>query len=697
MTSPPDEGFVLGPEAVYPVPEGAGVVVADSISGGNLVFADGGGTIRVARIESGPSPSAPGAGFWMEYDGTSRVQLELPDEDDQVEVLYGYGRDLGSIDDELGRVERWTCVPVAESLLVSGERRVRYELVFPFDWTPPRGMANAASNSATGATTRFAMRSVTRSAEAAGRAPTHVGFQAYHLGKLSPTSTQVERHNAAVRQAWSFLQTVIDSLPTRLGAYVATQVASGGAYEPTFYNSEDHKYKGFVYISDLFPIRRPMVFLSSTSTEHTVAHEVGHWVDHILTGDTKYLVLEAQAPSSHIPGTVHADRSSVMEDYAHFCDYFCTGSVQNASPEEPWQFFDVFPTTHGVGPVAQDWPSTEGFATVLLASLIRQSQSLHAFGGGTEDVPVIGASFREVWPLLAGGASSIGALRDSVEAFLDARGKRPQMIPLAERIGWRYHARGTLVGDDGEPIRGARVRSVYFDGTKTWRSPGSTTTDSDGRFALSRIFPGDSRLRVYQGSDSTDVQVSIPWSHPTDVERDLGELTVGAALLAQLHRTLWIDLDFEGDVLYSDGFTRSAVTLTTFTSYDGGESPIWDGGRFELSFTKPIQGGSYSLAASGEVSSSGRELLELTVTEDWREPYSTYYKKFSVNHIPINGDDIQPEDLYFLLDGPEVQSHLSVLRDDSTPTGGNTVTITSIDWQSEETVPAVTVRFRTGR
>ena len=234
----PKNTFALAPAAVYTVPTGGMVRLPDSVSGGTFSFLSGGGTLSVARILSGPKPSQPGKSFWVEYTGSSLARLEFPDTPGEIQMLYGYGIDLGSIDDATGRVERWTCVPVAESLRV----------------TP---------------------------------------------------GTSAQRHAAAVNQAWGFFGAILDSLPSTVSGRVATQVTSGAAYEPTFYNSEDHKYKGFLYLTDLVPITRPMIFLGPSSTDHTVAHEVGHFMNHILCGESRYLVLEAQAPAEHIPGMAH--------------------------------------------------------------------------------------------------------------------------------------------------------------------------------------------------------------------------------------------------------------------------------------------------------------------------------------------------------------------------------------------------------
>lgn len=670
----PAGSFTLGPKTSYIVPPGTDVAVPDTVSGGTFILSAGGGKLDVARILGGPEAPAPGKGFWVDYQGSGRVRLEFPDAADKFEILYAYGVDLGSISDPRGRTTRWTCAPVAESLAVApGGPKIRYELVMPFDWTPAGKRIGAAGSPGA----------------------THVGFQAYHLAQLTPNSTPVQRFEAARRDAWRYLSAVIDSLPPALGSYVATQTAAGGTYEPTFYNSDDHRYKGFLYLTALAPITDPSIYLGPNSTEHSVAHETGHWVNHILAGSNRYVVLEAQAPDEHAPGQLHGLRSVVMEDYAHFCDYFCTGSVVNANPEEPWQFFAAFPGSAGLSPSAVDWPSLEGFGTVLLTSLVRKSGTIRSSTGQSEEIPVIGASFRQVWPLTASGAPNITVLRDSVEAFLGRRGQRASMPALAERLGWRYHAVGRLVDEDGQAIKNARVQAIYDDGVRVWRTPGSTTTGNNGQFSLSRIFPGDGMLRVWQGNDSVDVSIPVGWAGRTDEERNLGDITLGGALLAQLQRTLFVDIDLSAELHYSDGNTRGAVLLTSFTAYNDGTRPAWSGGSFSLSFSKPLAPGSYLVTLDGTFSPNGRELLTLHAVEEWAQPQGTQRTEFHLRNVPVEEGSIWPDEIFFSVEGAATQASVQSVVDTWTAAGQAPVSISSIDWQGGEDPPALTVRFAT--
>jgi len=699
----PKNTFALAPAAVYTIPAGGMVQLPDSVSGGTFSFLSGGGTLSVARILSGPKPSQPGISFWVEYTGSSLARLEFPDTPGEIQMLYGYGIDLGSIDDATGRVERWTCVPVAESLRVApGTSAIRYELILPFDWYPPSLSAVAKGDPFSpeiragswaekfaGLLSGSGLLRTTGAASPGASGPTHTGFKAYHLARIPQNSTSAQRHAAAVRQAWGYFSAILDSLPSTVAGRITTQVASGAAYEPTFYNSEDHKYKGFLYLSDLVPITRPMIFLGPSSTDHTVAHEVGHFMNHILCGESRYLVLEAQAPAEHIPGMAHPGRAMMVEDYAHFSDYFCTGTILNANPEEPWSMFQSFTASTGLSPSAVDWPSIEGFGAVLLTALVRRSPTIRSSAGQQEDFPVIGASFGDVWMLTASGAPGMGALRDTVEAFLGRRGQKALLPVLGERIGWRYNAKGRLVNEEGKPVSGAKVQAVCTAGGRTWRTPGTVRTGADGRFSLSRLFPGESALRVWQDKDSSDVTITIPWSRPTNQEVDLGDLTVGGALLELLRKTRWIDIEFEGEIRYSDGYTRGGILLTSFM--DNYDPPLWNGTSFNLEKSVTFPSGSVRVAVQGKVNATGRLLESLHAT------YAVTSRDYNINQLfdlrDIEVEYYDEDAVWYGLEGAVAQQHVDQMINDTTYPGQPTVSISSVNWLSTAAPPKVIIEF----
>lgn len=665
----PNQGddFQLGPRTVYQVPPLSQATVANTVSDGTFVFPQGGGTLTVARILSGPSPTFPGSGFWVEYAGSSRIQWRTEDRPDEKELFLGYGVDLGSIDDETGRVPRWTAVPVVDTLGAGRSRMLLFEIIPPFDWSTGKAPAGT----------------------------THTGFSAYHLARLTPSSTSVQRYEAAERQAWAYFDTMVDSLPPPLNGYVATQVQSGAAYEPTFYQSLDHKYKGFIYLTTLAPFTRPMIFLSEVASEHTVAHEMGHFLTHILAADQKYLVLEAQAPAEHLPGDRHEGRSVMVEDYAHFTDYFCTGSILNGDPEEPWEFFDIFPSSSGLTPSGVDWPSLEGFGAVLLTSLVRQSPTIHANTGLTEDIPVVGAHFKDVLPLFTKGASNVNDLRGEVATFLANRGQAGLFPALAERIGWRYNAAGRIVDGAGQPLKDVRVQAICEAGGRLYRTPGSNTTGVDGRFSLSRVFPGESKLRLWRGSDSTDVSINAGWVRATNETYNTGDLAWGGSLLDQLHKTLWIEVKFMGEVSYSDGTTMgSFVPLYTFDQFTAAERPIWNGADFSLDYTRTFAGGLVRAVADGRMSEDGRRIETLVISTSYVSGPQSGGVSFDLRNLPV--DETQEELIIFGAQGASIQGLMELPERYDTVQGQPPRTITGVNWASTADPPEIWVWFKTG-
>ncbi len=103
--------------------------------------------------------------------------------------------------------------------------------------------------------------------------------------------------------------------------------------------------------------------LTPRADEHAVAHEVGHYMHHMLVGDARYLVIEDLAPTGHGLGQIHADRRTITEDIAYFGQFLLRGGVNSSDPTEPGMLIP------GVRPWMADAPSAEGMACCLLARM----------------------------------------------------------------------------------------------------------------------------------------------------------------------------------------------------------------------------------------------------------------------------------------------------------------------------------------
>lgn len=114
--------------------------------------------------------------------------------------------------------------------------------------------------------------------------------------------------------------------------------------------------------------------------------------------------------------------------------------------------------------------------------------------------------------------------------------------------------RGRLVDPNGSAVVGATVSSISLVGERVYRGgTSSIATDGQGRFQITgAVFPGESRIRVWTGTDSVDVAISIPWTSRTDQTMDLGDLRVVPSVNLTPLRYCTIDL-----------FTRIAYNATS--------------------------------------------------------------------------------------------------------------------------------------
>jgi hypothetical protein len=263
--------------------------------------------------------------------------------------------------------------------------------------------------------------------------------------------------------------------------------------------------------------------------------------------------------------------------------------------------------------------------------------------GNADDVPVIGLTNAQVFDIIAQGATGVDALQENITTAVGAdANKLPAMF---QRIGWRYSVKGRLLTHEGQPLVGATVSSVSVVGGHVYRGGSSSIPSaSDGRFTIvGEVFPGDSKIRVWDGHDSIDVPISIDWSKPTNKTVDLGDLRVRRAL--DLTVLTGCSITFATDATFdNNGFTEYR--------HNGVEIP-WPqegfSGRLAGSFTggtftgeRDQTHGEFRLIVNliATVDTASGDLLTLNVTQtrmyedeysgDWSETY-----KLSVTDIPF--------------------------------------------------------------
>ncbi len=270
---------------------------------------------------------------------------------------------------------------------------------------------------------------------------------------------------------------------------------------------------------------------------HTCAHEVGHYMTHVLAGYDRYKDMLNRMPCNWYGAILahgFADyfeyRKYVVEEYAFLSDYLITGTVDGTNITSP-SIATMFGSS---GPEVKDFPSFEGYGVIMLGSLLRTNSRVNSFWyktNGVSQAPVVGAPIGDVLALTVRGARDTNEMYTVIQDYLTSRGytDRYKLPAMLEPLGWSYHGSGKVIDTNGSPVQNATVQSLTQNGSGEFRTPASSPTGTDGAFSLSRIFPGTNLIRVFynSGKDSTTFQVTADSTKTTNAAINLGTIKVG--------------------------------------------------------------------------------------------------------------------------------------------------------------------------
>ena len=527
----PGTDWSLGDATTYAVESSEETAVNDSVTGQKFLFPEGGnGSLVIRPIVSGPEAPYEGIGFNVAFDEQAPMALIVdPTGSDQVIVL-GYGTAPGLYDDIPGPTERWIAMPCVDSV----ESGLAFQLTLPFTATGKIAAANT-------------------------------GFSNYWISSIPAGSSDATKRIALELQSKDFVDDILSRFsPSR---EVAARAEVNGRLSP-HYAWDGFLYSGFWWrsLGSMGRIVRPTIHVRLTADAGNVAHETGHYLTHVLVGDDVYSTLEGQAPlwdNGHGPRD-EVGREMLVEDYAYFMEWLSVGSVKSYDLLNPYVIFG------GMSPLTDDFPGTEGFAAVVLASLTRTTPTVrNLISGNIEDVPVIGLSEAQVFEVIATGPTGIEELHERITTAVGAEAEK--LPAMMQRIGWRHSVRGRLLTPEGQPLVGATVSSVSVVGDHVYRGGSSSIpTGSDGKFTITgEVFPGASNIRVWNGEDSIDVPITIPWSQETNKTFDLGDLRVERQLDLSVLRSCAIDLATDANFVFTGGsqYRHERVELPWAHSY----------------------------------------------------------------------------------------------------------------------------------
>ncbi|MFH1052711.1 MAG: carboxypeptidase-like regulatory domain-containing protein [bacterium] len=515
----PDGGAVwkIGEKKEYNVSGGEKVEIEDEVSGLTFIFPDGGeGKLTIAKITTSPEMCLPSEQFYMEYSGQQDVEVLLPHNDNEYNMLYSYRAVEHEIEINKKSTDWW---PVSEYTIEDNKK------VF----TVNAGKHIQSKNKIQ-----------------VNRPPASNYFAIVNLPENSPNRTildSIRKNLTQVIDLW------LQYLPEDVAQTARNNIKSTLSYTISLSGSCAYNGNNSILWSNANFYFRNNVELN------VIAHEVGHYMTHVLLGFNRYDELQTlfRTGRDHEPGLYGTRNDGLLEDYAYFSEYLVTGyfnGYPNGYDLSNVRAINNMCDIIGSEPSANDFPSYESFPTALWVALIRSANEIHNFeskqGARTKSkVPVINATVNNIMNLILRGPRTVDEARTHIQDYLDELGnehkfKLPAML---EPIGWSYNGRGKVVDSKGNPLEGAVVHNISQTGEDEYgyRLIQSFKTGKDGEFKIYRLFPGESILRVFYNDykDSMDFPLSIDWNEPTNNEIKIEDLVIDTDKYIQNYSSNW--------------------------------------------------------------------------------------------------------------------------------------------------------------
>jgi len=540
-----------GSENSYTINASTTFNIVDDITGFNFIFPDGGnGILEIKKINDGAPLEFESIQFEVNFSGTSLVLLKLSKDSDEEIAVFGHYTIYNTVLDGSDKYTNWWGIP---SLSESDS-----EIIFSLQ--AESGLAK--ENTTSPDVNKFA------------------------VSRLKNNSTMREKTTAIRTSVQQCIDYWLVNLPPNLRTAAQSEISGDLSYSIVWSNNGNSYVHGDNWIAS-----NSTFYFTSEASLATVAHEVGHYMHHVLCGYEEYNAMYNRFPKdfwgaavAHDLGDYREGRIEILEDIAQFSQYMILGDIDNHDASNVNKINSVYNLCNQKDPDQVDYPSHEGFGVWLLASLLRTENEIYTYRTNSPKVkvPIAGAQLSDILNIIDSGPDNINELREFAEASLLSKGGDYQyMLPaLLEPIGWSYNGMGYVLDENDQPVTDATVISVCYVGSKQYYTRKTTETGSNGKFYLDRIFPGTNILRVYtnNGSDSSDFTFFADWNELTKTTLDIGNLKISSDdILSILHNTTQIGGEITG-LWYSENAFEAYIDVkhtywgenfdTSYTSFD---------------------------------------------------------------------------------------------------------------------------------
>ncbi len=645
--TPSPDDWEFGESRVHPVAPAAEARVIDPISNSIFRIRDAqGGALTVTAIVSGPQAAPEDSAFALSYTGSEPVEILIPHDSTDYDFVFGYAPFEGVIlEGDEGSDSGWLPFPVTETV---GDTLV-VELLETSAFRDGQSMK---------------WQGITN-------------FKKLHIAGITDHGELMRVFEQNVREA---IQNLIVVVPPARREQAMLDI--NGPFMPTLFVDINTgswfptKPKYVPFWSFVPPIARCALMMKD-DYEGSVAHEVGHYLHHVLLGNNQYLNFAmTPRPSDHKLGEPGA-RNNVIEEPAYFAEYVLNRTINSGNPEQ-----GTFLTSldHVTDPMEQDFLDLEGMGVAVLASMTRQSDTVFSFYGPRVSVPVVEGDLNEryqaCYEWIAHGANTIPSFRYQMHIYLSASGQQDKIPAMLQPSGWSHFAQCRFVDEQDNPLPGHSARSVSIAGDKEYRLPlGKPVAAVPGGYLLERVYPGESVLRIYRpNGDSLDVARNIEWGTSTNAKQQWGDIVVPQQnLLDLLHQRGNIYPSASGSILDPqdpDPRYQNFSVSNTVSCLPGAPALTWNGTSFSFGI-QTVEATIYETAVfsdslTGQVSPDGRMIEWIRMYSDRTTTYPQggryqWQTDVTVRDIPVQdypGDEWGSTDFRYQLAPEEVSERI---------------------------------------
>jgi len=492
-----------GESRTFEIPASTSVTVVDSASSAMFRLPTGGGLFTVRDIIDGPTTLPDEGDFEIDYTGTSTVELLMSHDPGDIVYLMGYAPLTGVVlEDAEPDTSGW--LPLSASETLSGA--TGDTLVFELPFTDNGRTLLPLSGSSVKKYKRLVYKKGTAHAALVAQVEANIRDAINSLIYAIPPARRPE-----VRTRIDVDMRPIFVVPQNRAAY--------------FWTAKP-KYIPYLGLPGILPIYKIVI---PDDCLNNVAHEVSHYLHHVLI-QGGFAAFAWNSRPGHKVGTTGAF-GQLIEDFAYLGEYYLNGNVSDANPR--WGSTLAGTDESAKSPKTTDFRDLEGMAVAIFAAHTRDTDRMNDYRGIRRTVPVISGDvtekFQDCYEIVAQGTDDMLEVVEKMEAILATKYDQADALPaMLEPLGWSHHIKCRFVDAEGEPVANVEARSVCKTGGQEHYLPRrGTPSGNDGRYTLDEFHPGKSTLRIYQGTDSTDVaEITIPWSRATNQEQDLGDIYI---------------------------------------------------------------------------------------------------------------------------------------------------------------------------